>query len=514
MVVAKWGVVATCAEPRRLVEAFIAHHLSIGASEVVLFFDDPADGLAVTFSQVPGVTCINCDAAYWTKRRPRKGRPSGHRQRQSHNAEYAVRNLCETEWIAHIDVDEFLLPRSAGSIAEMLGRVPETLDAVRVLPAERMFSGECSHGKMDLTGLFKLKPERGAGWGAKLYGAELGELFPNGFQGHEVGKSFKRRSNRDARFNIHFVRKDGQNIPEHKVDQSEAVLLHLFPVSLEDWIGKYERRVDDPEYFNTMPEHAQRRYSIYREARDNGATGGVPGLFETLSVLPVDSPARASRPDLFLKTDLAIPSKVERLVRPYLSNAKFEHMSAPSPSPIPDSQRVFQIGMNRGGSKEISAMFGRRGMSYAHWDRGRIARNLQSALAEGRKPFLGYENYQLLSDISYGSNGSDIYDGFYDFEYIAQYYRDSVFLLNHRPVDEWLSSRKKFRAGKYIAEHMAAVGIVSEEGMLSKWAEDWYLHAERVRASAARGDIRLLEYSLNTEKPHSFFARLDKMLED
>ncbi|MDU9007139.1 glycosyltransferase family 2 protein [Sedimentitalea todarodis] len=510
----KWAVITTCAEPKRLVEAFIAHHLAIGAHEIVLFFDDPADGLAETFSQIPRVTCISCDAAYWTKRRPRKGRPSGHRQRQTHNAEYAARNLCESEWIAHIDVDEFLLARSVRSISEMLGRVPETLDAVRVLPAERMFAGSWLPGKMDLSGIFKLKPEWASDWGKELYGADLGELFPNGFQGHEVGKSFKRRRNREARLNIHFVRKDGENIPEHKVEQDEAVLLHMFPVSFEDWVGKYERRIDDPVYFNSMPDHAQKRYSIYRKARERSSEGTVRELFEALSVLPADSPARASRPGLFLRANLDVANNVQRLVRPYLSSAKFEHTSSPAPSPIPDNQRVFQIGMNRCGSKDISAMFGRRGMSYAHWDRGRIARNLRAAQAAEGKPFAGYENYQLLSDISYGSNGTDIYDGFYDFDYIAKFYRDSIFLLNHRPVDEWLSSRRKFRDGKYIAEHMAAAGICSEEAMLAKWAEDWQAHAENVRDSAARGDIRLIEYSLNTEKPFSLFARLEKMLRD
>ncbi|MGR3376073.1 glycosyltransferase family 2 protein [Salipiger abyssi] len=510
----KWAVVTTCAEPKKLVEAFLAHHLAIGAHEIVVFFDDPADGLAEVFSAVPKVTAISCDEGYWSKRRPKKGRPSGHRQRQTHNAEYAARNLCESEWIAHIDADEFLLPLAAGSISEMLSKVPDTLDAVRVLPAERMFVGQYRPGKLDLSGVFKLKPDRGKKWGDKLYGTFLGELFPNGFQGHEVGKSFKRRSNIEARFNIHFARKDGENIPEYKVEQDEAALLHMFPVSFEDWARKFERRIDDLEYFNSMPDHAQRRYSIYNDFRKDKTDCTTEVLFEALCILPEGSSILSEHPDMFLKNNLKTAEKVREFVTPYLTNAKFEHVSPPSLFEIPSSAKIFQIGMNRGGSKEISAMFGRMGLSYAHWDNGRIARNLLSAKSKGQRPFAGYERYQLLSDISYGSNGSDIYDGFYDFEYIANFFRDSIFLLNHRPIDEWLASRQRFRGGKYIAEHMAATGINSEERMLEKWADDWHAHATKVRETAAKGDIRVIEYSLNTEKPHVFFAKLDKMLQE
>lgn len=510
MIGMKWAVVSTCAEPRKLVEAFIAHHLMIGASEIFIFFDDHNDGLAEAFSAVPKVTCINCDATYWERQRAKKGRPTGHRQRQTFNAEYAARHLCESDWIAHIDIDEFLLARSAQSISEMLRKVPDSFDAVRIQPAERMFNGAWRSGRIELSGVFKLKPEWGSGWGSELYGEYLGNYFPNGFQGHEVGKSFKRTSNRQARFNIHFIRNDGENIPEYVVDQEEAVLLHMFPVSYEDWVGKYERRIDDAEYFESMPEHAKRRYSVYGKIRDTGAD--LKDLFESLSVLPIDSQARIKRPDLFLERDIDPKAGVDALVRPYLSTSHFEHVSQPSHKPVPENKKIFQIGMNRAGSKEISSMFGRRGMSYAHWDRGRLARNLQDAISRGGVPFVGYERYQLISDISYGSRGAKIYDGFYDFTYISKFYRNSIFLLNHRPVDEWLASRQKFRDGKYIAEHMSASGITSEQDMLSKWAEDWHSHAEKVRQSAALGEIRLIEYSLNTEKPTRFFARLEQML--
>ncbi|WP_322864722.1 glycosyltransferase family 2 protein (plasmid) [Aquicoccus sp. G2-2] len=496
-----------------MIEAFLAHHLTTEVTELFVFFDDPCDGLAEVFADVPRVTTIACDSDYWAKYGPKKGRPKGHRQRQTHNAELAARRLCKTEWIAHIDADEFLYPRASSSISSILSNVPNDIDAVRILPAEHMFSEKYNPGQLSLQGYFKLKPPNGSRWGHVLYG-DLGEFFPNGFQGHEVGKSFKRTSNREARFNIHFVRKDRTSIPEVKISQEQAVLLHYFPASFEDWCHKFERRVEDAQYFQSMPEHAQRRYGLYESARRQKQPDGVDELFRSLNVLPKNSPALKEKPELFIRPDLNFVESTQTFVRPYVRAHKFEHVSSPSKDTISAQQRIFQIGMNRCGTREICAMFGRRGFSYAHWDGGNLAKSLRIAKAGEAMPFSDYAHYQLLSDISYGSSGADIYDGFYDFEYIHSYFPDGIFVLNYRPVEEWLASRKKFRKGQYLIEHQQAYGLPDEGAVLEKWKSDWEQHAAKVRAKAAKGELRLVEYSLNTEKPSAFFQRLQRLLDD
>jgi hypothetical protein len=159
-------------------------------------------------------------------------------------------------------------------------------------------------------------------------------------------------------------------------------------------------------------------------------------------------------------------------------------------------------------------MFGRRGYSYAHWDGGKLAKMLRAAKADGAIPFSDYAHYQVLSDLSYGSSGADVYDGFYDFEYIHSHFPDSIFLLNHRPIKEWLASRKKFRNGRYLIEHQQAYGLPDEGAVLEKWESDWEQHVAKVRAKAANGGLRLVEYSLNTEKPSVFFQRVQKLLDN
>lgn len=512
MALQSWSIVTTCAEPRKLVEAFIAHHLAIGAEHIFIFFDDPTDGMAVRFAKVPNVTTVACNDEYWMKRRP-AGRPMDHRRRQSLNAQYAASVLCETDWIGHIDADEFLYPRKKNSMARLLSRVPEEIDAIRLLPAERMFVDVCEQGTLSYDGYFKLKPRHGSDWGQKLFG-DLGTHFPHGFQGHEVGKSFMRRANRNAKFTVHLIKVDGRSIPEYKIPQREAVLLHLFPASFEDWCHKYERRVDNPSYFDAMPEKARLRYGLYSEVREAEGAMGIRRLFEKLCVIKQSSPVLAEHPKMFLRPTFEIEEAKKHLVVPFLQTRRFTHVSSPSKVPIAEHQRVFQIGMNRSGTREISALFGLRGFSYAHWDQGRLSKNLLAAKKSGDRPFAEYGCFQLLSDISHSNDHVGLHDGFYEFEFIASHFKSSIFLLNHRPVDDWLASRKRFRRGKYLAAAQSAHGLGSEEEVLDKWRHDWNNHIKRVRELAANKKIRLIEYSLYTEKPSVFFDRLAPFLDD
>ena len=507
-----WSIVTTCAEPRALMDAFVAHHLEQGAEQIFLCFDDPNDLSLDRLSKVPRVTCIKCDEKHWSRLSAKVGRPKGHRRRQTLNAEFVSNRLCKTDWITHIDADEFLLPRNENSIVSLLAAVPDHIDAMRILPAERAFKDYYAPGVISLDGIYKLKPDGARNeWGRKIYG-DLGELFPNGFQGHEVGKSFKRSRNKNARLNIHFVRHNGENIEESKVKQSDGVLLHLFPASFEDWCYKFERRIFDVEYFNDMPKRARRKYGIYGEVLSRNGRMGLSKLFDRLCVMKSDMEIILESPDMFIEPNINLKEIVSKHIEPYVKLAAFSHLSKPTPKKVEDDERVFQIGMNRSGSKEICQMFERRGWSYAHWDHGQLAADLRNSILNGIRPFQGYDNYQLISDISISGGGGGVYDGFYDIEYISSYYPRSIFLLNHRPVEEWLNSRSTFRSGQYLSEHRDAYDLNSDNEVFEKWRSDWKSHVEKLRLMGESGRINLIEYSLNTDRPNLFFEKLDNMM--
>ena len=67
-----WAVVSTMDEPAPLVAAFAAHYLSIGASEVHIFLDQPDPEAEALLAGLPRVYLTVCDAAYWKVNKPRK----------------------------------------------------------------------------------------------------------------------------------------------------------------------------------------------------------------------------------------------------------------------------------------------------------------------------------------------------------------------------------------------------------------------------------------------------------
>lgn len=500
-----WSIVATCAEPRRLIEGFIAHHLALGADEIFLFFDDPCDVTSQVLGGIDGVRVIVCDSTYWSKRKGR--RPEGHRQRQTYNAEYATKRLCKSEWIAHIDADEFLHSPINSGISELLKTVPDEYEAARVLPLERAFYNEYVDGSLEFSGVFKPKglSEQTV---EELY-QEHAPLFPGGFQGHEVGKSFRRMSSKGTRFNIHFVRRDGVDIDHFVFPQSDFALLHLFPASYLDWKHKYERRVDNKNYFDSMPAHAQERYSLFSAERAKGEQDSLRTLFNRLCVIPKDRADNMIKEGSLIRIELKIPELIKAIVAPYrTADSHFSHVK--ESSSVGTLARFFQIGMNRAGSKEICSHFGTRGYSYAHWDKGRIAKRLARGGKNGKPLLKEYDGIHLLSDIEV--NGGDFcYEGFYDFERLFEHFPSAIFILNYRPIDEWIRSRTEFRDGQYLESHRIHFNLKTAQDVKDKWESDWLAHVRKLHDFEKKG-LRLIEWPIYTQKPSLFFSRIDEML--
>ena len=488
-------------------EAWAAYHVDAGAERVFMFLDDPHDVVAETLYAHPKVTAIVCDQKYWSARK--EGRPADHRRRQTYNAEIAARRLCTSEWIAHIDTDEFLFARNGRKIADLLGTVPADHDAVRFLPAERMFVDRYVDGVLSFDGVFKLKPSTWNTFGREFYGPELGRLFLNGFQGHVEGKSFRRTRRRDLHFNIHFVRKGGEDITHHVIEPSEGVLLHYFPASFEDWKRKFERRIFDPAYFESMSPKAREQYSSYRTAQEAGGEEDLRRLFERLSVITSDRARQLIDQGCAIRPDLGLEQRALSVFKP-LRPGRFTSVKRGGRRP-PD-QRIFLIGMNRSGAQEICQIFGAHGFSYAHWDKGNLARAMLKAKQEGARPLAAYDRINLLAGISVNSNEL-CYDGSHDVAYLAEHYPGAVYVLNHRPMDEWIASRARFRGGAHLEEQRIYFALRSKDDVKAKWRDDWEAHVKNVRHLQANG-LHVLEWKINTEKPHLFFAGLEGVLAD
>ncbi len=469
-----WSVACTTIEPAALIEAFVAHHLALGAAEILLFLDEPGDAAGLDLAPGGSVRVIPCDDAHWSARGG--GRPDDHRNRQCWNAELAARRLARTDWIAHLDADEMILPRGGRTVADLLAAVPAEVPAVRIGPAERMFVGGWDEAGLDLRGVFKMG---GPGLGERLYGRALGKVVPWGLQGHRLGKSFRRTSRRDLRFGIHRVLLAGRDAPCLRPGPGEALLLHLFPASFEDWRAKYRRRLAHPKALAGMAAGERRRFEAYREVLEAEGEEGARRLFERLCLLSRAEADRLVSEGLAVEATLPGREAARAALRPLRGGRRFEEVRRASGRP--PGPRAYLVGMDLCGGRDICRLVAARGYAYAHGDGGRIEREFL-APAPDRRPFAAYDGIHLLAGLGLGG----------DVARLAALDPGAVLILNRRPVAGWLGDHAARRPdGPPPGARRAA----------------WERRLAAVRALGAAG-ARVLEWKIEVDKPSHVLNRL------
>lgn len=217
----RWGVVSMVKAPLADIARFAAHHLDLGADRIHLYLDQP-DPEALTFlSSHPNISVTACDAAFWSAQK--KPRMKAHQMRQAWVATQAYQET-DVDWLAHIDVDEFLLPPAP--LSEVLADLPDDAAVLRLPPAE-MLAGSQGDEK------FKLLPKYG-GQASSVLGQiypTFGPHLPGGFLSHREGKNFARTGLMGIRLGIHTVLQDGAII----TNRARAEGLFVGHAHAPDW---------------------------------------------------------------------------------------------------------------------------------------------------------------------------------------------------------------------------------------------------------------------------------------
>jgi Glycosyl transferase family 2 len=226
---ATWGLVSTMKAPEEKVLAFAAHHLSLGADHLWLYFDDPDQPIPAPLVNHPRVTVTWCDEAHWT--RVGKKRPPQHQNRQTHNARYTYREKVTTDWIVHIDVDEFIL--TSRPIAAILDDEPAETIALKLEPFEAM------HDPLLPDDIYTSREFRGAlrheHWPRRR--AALGpyrKVIRDGMLSHTVGKVIYRTHVPGLLPRLHAVMVDKVFVPT-PTWQPEMKLLHFHSQDRAAW---------------------------------------------------------------------------------------------------------------------------------------------------------------------------------------------------------------------------------------------------------------------------------------
>jgi len=202
----RWGVVSTIKAPVLAIARFAAYYLDLGANQIDIYLDHPEAETTAVLAQCPRLNIVQCDDAYWHDK-PTKAR-STHQMRQAYNASRSYRRANRLNWLAHLDVDEFLL--TVQPVATHLAHAPDDAAFLRMRPAELLAQDDPYQGPAH----FKLT--RQAAGATKSDLAQIyptyGAYVPEGFLSYTGGKIFARTGLGKLRFGIHSLVQKGNKV--------------------------------------------------------------------------------------------------------------------------------------------------------------------------------------------------------------------------------------------------------------------------------------------------------------
>lgn len=230
----KWGIVSTIKAPVQAILGFAAHHLDQGAHRIFIYLDDDNHAAYARLKAHPKIRPVLTNDAYWRglgiKRRAK------HQSRQFENARHAYGRASDVDWLAHIDVDEFLLP--ATPLASQLAQLPPDCLCARIRPIEALapaapdqplYAKACALDRA----LRNRQTE-------ELY-PDYGAYLTGGFLSHVAGKLFYRTGVADLKVNIHNIFVGSDQNPG-QVELTGTDLLHCHAQSWDHFVKAFDYR--------------------------------------------------------------------------------------------------------------------------------------------------------------------------------------------------------------------------------------------------------------------------------
>jgi len=283
----KWGVVATVREPADLVLAFVAHHLELGADEIVLYLDDPEDEVFPILRRTGKVRAVRCDWRYWDRLTDGKGRPGNQNQRQAKNATQAYKTT-KCDYLIHLDADEFLY--LARPIEEEVARLEGDECWLRVPAMERCWQAG-NRDESIFGGVFRSQIRNAPKVVRNIYGDEVVPFLSHGLAGAAHGKPLV-RVGEQVSLQVHAAKLPGKNAgwaPHRRA--TGLTVLHFDGLTPLHWVAKTLRYAEQDDAAIDDLLHDARARQV-RAARD--LMGSMPELLRFFRQITGLSPEQAS----------------------------------------------------------------------------------------------------------------------------------------------------------------------------------------------------------------------------
>ena len=289
-----WGIVSTIKAPAKDILTFAAHHLDLGAHRVHIYLDAANDAARDALKAHPKCRVFVCDDGYWKRRAGRKGRPEKHQQRQSANATHCYRRDPQVDWLAHIDVDEFIFPDSG--LSGQLHALPVGALSARIRPAEALAPDPDSpppEAGIYLKATSRFRKDRAAQTEQifPTYGAHLN----GGFLSHVAGKVFVRTGHDKISLRIHNAFREGV-MDANPAELPDTLLAHLHAPNWSDFLASYRFRMAQGSYRSELKpasgDHGLNMHALFSMLE---AEGGEPALRAFFDEVCIATPALRAR---------------------------------------------------------------------------------------------------------------------------------------------------------------------------------------------------------------------------
>ncbi|MBA85441.1 glycosyltransferase family 2 protein [Thalassobius sp. S69A] len=300
----RWGLVSLVKAPLPQIAAFVAYHLDLGADRIYLYLDAPDPATVQYLSGHPKLQVTACDADFWQAQK--KPRMKAHQVRQSWVATQAYQDA-DVDWLAHIDVDEFLLPPRP--VPDILADVPDDAAMLRIMPAE-LLAGTAGAEQFKLQPSYAGQPKAVRESLYPTFGAHL----PGGFISHREGKNFVRTGLMGIRVGIHACLQNGRQI-SNRVRLAGGYLGHAHAPSWEFFRDHMQFRMQRGSY-RKSDEKKFRLLDILTFLQDEEGEDGLRLFFtEVCEATPRLTEALESH-DMLLRYPLDLPAKLARHLPP------------------------------------------------------------------------------------------------------------------------------------------------------------------------------------------------------
>ncbi|WP_225028785.1 glycosyltransferase family 2 protein [Xinfangfangia pollutisoli] len=298
-----WATVTTLREPPERVQAFVAQHVFLGASEIWLYFDDPEDPAIALVEPIPQVRVVRCTEAH---KAVHSGKAGTHESRQKANAMQAY-GLTRADWIIHLDADEMVqadLPMST-LLAGVSG------DVLRLAPFEALhYRKAAENGRPDHYFHGALPRLRKGRVAAKALYGRFYKAIPQGMLSHTAGKHFVRTGLSGIEMRIHAPMQDGQRAQAE--DTGAARLLHFHGGDWDHWRAHLERRLSSGAYIAKFQRGSGEEDNLFfalQALKDGEGEAGLRAFWEKVCTYGPDKRILRKH-DALLRCNLWLADKI------------------------------------------------------------------------------------------------------------------------------------------------------------------------------------------------------------